>query len=54
MALKNVRPDRPPTVGHVSHDSLVRIDQRVKEIARRQDALRQAQRAAERFKAATS
>jgi hypothetical protein len=52
MALKRVRTDRPRTVGHVSHDSLVRVDWRVKEIlVRRAAALQQARRAAERLKA---
>jgi hypothetical protein len=54
MALKRLQQDRPPTVGHVSHDSLVRVDRRVKDITRRQAALHQARRAAERLQAATS
>ena len=55
MALKRERPDRPRTVGHVRHDSLVRVDRRVKEIlARREAALQQARRAAERLKRAAT
>ncbi len=55
MALKRERPDRPPTVGHVRHDSLMRVDRRVKQIlARREAALQQALRAAERLKRAAT
>jgi hypothetical protein len=47
MALKAVRTMRPGTVGHVSHDALVRIDVRVAQIlARRDAAARQARLAA--------
>ncbi len=55
MALKRERPDRPRTVGHSSRDSLMRVDRRVKEIlARREAALQQARRAAERLKRAAT
>lgn len=55
MALKRERPNRPRTVGHAPHDSLVRVDRRVKEIlARREAALQQARRAAERLKRAAT
>lgn len=37
MALKQVEP-RPRTVGQVPHDSLMRVDQRVKEILARREA----------------
>ncbi len=51
MALKAARTDHPTTVGHVSHDALVRIDVLVKDIlARRDTALRQARMAARRYK----
>ena len=51
MARKPVIPKRSPTVGHVSHDALQRVDGRVKEIlARREAALKQARRAAQRLK----
>jgi hypothetical protein len=54
MALKQVQPS-PRTVGEVPRDSLMRVDQRVKEIlARREAALRQARRAAERLKGAAT
>lgn len=49
MALKLVQRDRRTTVGHVSHDSLVKVEQRVKEITRREAELQQARRAAERL-----
>jgi hypothetical protein len=39
MALKLVQRDRRTTVGHVSHDSLVKVEQRVKEITRREAEL---------------
>jgi hypothetical protein len=46
MALKQIRTERPRTVGHVSHDAQVRVDQRVTQIVARQEAaLRQARRA---------
>ena len=46
MALKQVRTERPRTVGHVSHDAQVRVDRRVSQIvARREVALRPARRA---------
>ena len=51
MALERFQRDLPRTVGHLSHASLVRIDQRVKEILRREAAIQQARRAAERLKA---
>jgi hypothetical protein len=51
MALKRFQQDVPQTVGHLPHASLVRIDQRVKEILRRDAAVQQARRAAERLKA---
>jgi len=54
MALPRVQRDRPPTVGHVTHDSLVEIDRRVKDIARRQAALHRARRAAENLQTAMS
>jgi hypothetical protein len=48
MALK---PQRARTVGHISHDARVRVDQRVKEIlARREAAVERARRAAARLK----
>jgi len=51
MALTSVRTKHVPTVGHVSHDALVRVDERVREIlARREAALQQARRAARRLK----
>jgi len=51
MARKPVGPERDRTVGHVSHDALQRVDKRVKEIlARREAALQQARRAAQRLK----
>lgn len=51
MARKPAEPARPRTVGHVSHDALQRVDVRVKEIlARREAALQQARRAAQRLK----
>lgn len=50
MALEKLRADRLTPSGHVSHDALVRIDRRVKEITRRQDAVQQARRAAERLR----
>jgi hypothetical protein len=51
MALKAERAERVPTVGHVPHDALVRVETRVKEIlARREVALRQARLAAQRLK----
>ena len=53
MALKRSQLDPSRTVGHVSHDSLVRIDRRVKEITRRQAASLRARRAAEHLEAAT-
>lgn len=51
MALKPAAPD-PRTVGQVPHDSLVRVDRRVKEILARDAALVLARRAAQRFKEA--
>ena len=54
MALKRVQQDLPQTVGHVPHASLARIDKRVKEILRRDAAIQQARRAAERLKAAAT
>ena len=54
MALKRVQCDSPSKVGYVSHASLVRIDRRVKDITRRQAALQNARRAAERSDAATA
>ncbi len=51
MARKPVGAERGRTVGHVSHDALQRVDKRVKEIlARREAALQQARRAAQRLK----
>jgi hypothetical protein len=51
MALKSVRTERARTVGHVSHDALLRVDKRVKQIlARREAALQQARRAAQRLR----
>ena len=55
MALKHVERDRPRTEGAVPHDALRRVDRRVKEIlARREAALEQARRAAERLKRAAT
>jgi hypothetical protein len=54
MALKRFPRDRPQTVGHVPHDSLVRIDRRVKDITRREAARQRARRAAEHAVAATA
>jgi hypothetical protein len=54
MALGQGKLVRPQT-GQVPHDSLVRVDRRVKEIlARREVALQQARRAAERLKGAAT
>jgi len=53
MALKRFQRDPSRTVGYVSHDALVRIDRRVKDITRRQAASLQARRAAERLAATT-
>ena len=48
MALKQ---GRTKTVGHLPHDAVVRVDKRVKEVLVRRDAaLQQARRAAERLK----
>ena len=52
MALKRFPRERPKTVGHLPHDSLVRVNRRVKDVARRQAALHHAQRAAGRFERA--
>jgi hypothetical protein len=52
MALKQAAPDRPRTVGEVPHDALKRVDQRVKQILARREAVLQARRAAERVKTA--
>jgi hypothetical protein len=50
MALKHESARRTTTVGHVSHEATVAVDQRVKEIlARREVALRQARLAAKRL-----
>jgi hypothetical protein len=38
MALKPRRTERARTVGHISHDARVRVDQRVKEILARREA----------------
>ncbi len=38
MASKARRTDLPRTVGHLPHDALVRVDQRVKEILARRHA----------------
>jgi hypothetical protein len=55
MALTHVEPKRARTVGEVPHDALERVDRRVKQIfARREAAVQQARRAAERLKAAAS
>ena len=54
MALGQEKTVRPHT-GQVPHDSLVRVDRRVKEIvARREVALQQARRAAERLRGAAT
>ena len=51
MALKAAHSEHPRTVGHVSHEALVRVDERVKDIlSRREAALRQARLAAQRLK----
>lgn len=42
MALKPVRTEQAPTVGHVSHDAQARVDKRVREILARRDAARAA------------
>jgi hypothetical protein len=52
MALKQAEPYPPRTVGAVSHDTLKRVDRRVKQILARQEAVLQARRAAERLKEA--
>jgi hypothetical protein len=52
MALKRFSRERPKTVGHLPHASLVRVQRRVKDVARRQAALHHARRAAERFERA--
>jgi hypothetical protein len=50
MALKTGPTRRARTVGHISHDARVRIDERVKKILdRRADALERARRAARRL-----
>ena len=50
MALKPPRTQRERTVGHISHDARVRVDQRVKEIlARRDTEVERARRAAARL-----
>ncbi len=50
MALNDVSTERPAKVGYVSHEALVRIDQRVARIlARRKAALEEAQLAARRL-----
>jgi hypothetical protein len=55
MALTQVEPQRPRTVGEVPHDALVRVDRRVKQIlGRREAALQQARRAAQRLEAAST
>jgi hypothetical protein len=55
MALTRVEPHRPRTVGGVPRDALERVDRRVKQIlGRREAALQQARRAAERLKAAST
>jgi hypothetical protein len=51
MALKPSRTQRARTVGHISHDARVRVDERVKQIlARRETAVERARRAARRLK----
>jgi hypothetical protein len=51
MARRPRRTQRARTVGHISHDAGVRVDQRVKEIlARREVALERVRRAAQRLK----
>ena len=51
MALKNASADRPTTVGYVSRQATVAVDERVKDIlARREIALRQARLAAQQLK----
>ena len=50
MALMAARSEHPRTVGHVSHEALVRVDERVKHIlSRREAAVRQARLAAQRL-----
>jgi hypothetical protein len=51
--LKRFERDLSRTVGYVSHDSLVRIDRRVRDITRRHAASLRARREAERREAAT-
>jgi hypothetical protein len=48
MALKPPRTQRARTVGHISHDASVRVDQRVKEILARREAAVERERAAPR------
>jgi hypothetical protein len=51
MALKKARTEHTRTVGHVSHEAQLRVDERVRQIlARRAAALRQARLAARRLK----
>jgi hypothetical protein len=51
MALKKAPPERPPTVGYVSREAIVAVDERVAEIlARRVVALRRARHAAQHLK----
>jgi hypothetical protein len=50
MAVKATQDERPRTVGYVSREATVAVEQRVKEIlARREVALRQARLAARRL-----
>lgn len=51
MALGQGKPVRPQR-GQVPHDSLVRVDRRVKEILARQEVAQRARRAAERLSGA--
>jgi hypothetical protein len=51
MALKPARTKRARTVGYISHDARLRVDERVKNIlARREAQIERARRAARRLK----
>jgi hypothetical protein len=51
MAFRNAAPDHPKTVGNATREATVAVDARIKDIlARREAALQQARRAAQRLK----
>lgn len=51
MGRDQVRAKRPRTVGHASHEAIVRVDRRARQmLARREAELRQVRRAAQRLK----